>query len=167
MANQKRQTEFLLLLDRCQGTIMRLCLVHTDRQPENVKDLYQDIVCNLWESYPRIRHKKNIRTWVYRVALYTAYMHHRSKKRTVSFIDFDDNLYETVAGDSGNEMIERLYSLIDKLDTEDRTLLFLYIDKVPQREIAKILDTTEANINQRITRLKKKLKIMNENEDEQ
>lgn len=167
MANKKRQTEFLLMLDKYQGTIMKLCLVYTDRHPENVKDLYQEIVCNLWESYPRIRRKNNIPTWVYRVALYTAYTHQRSRKRSVPFIDLDDGFFETVASDSGNEMVERLSSLIDRLEPEDRTLLFLYIDNVSQVRIAEILDTTESAINHRIKRLKQKLKKMNENEEEQ
>lgn len=43
------------MLRRSDSTIFKICLMFTDRDPENVKDMYQDIVCSLWESWPRFR----------------------------------------------------------------------------------------------------------------
>jgi hypothetical protein len=38
------------MLARCERTLFKVCLFYTDRQPDNVRDMYQDIVCNLCES---------------------------------------------------------------------------------------------------------------------
>ena len=38
------------MLRRSDSTIFKICLMFTDRDPENVKDMYQDIVCSLRES---------------------------------------------------------------------------------------------------------------------
>ena len=46
----KREEQFLEMLARCERTVFKVCLFYTDRQPDNVRDMYQDIVCNLWEA---------------------------------------------------------------------------------------------------------------------
>jgi len=164
MPKDKLQDEFMELLNQCQGTIIKLCLLHTDRQPDSVNDLYQEIVCNLWESFPRFRHQSKPNTWVYRIALNTAYMQHRSRKHIPKFISLNDYMRENIANPEENNMINRLYQLIDLLDEYEKTIIFLYIDKVPLREIAETLGTTEDAIKHKISRLKLKMIKMNENE---
>ena len=46
----QRESEFMEMLARCERTLFKVCLFYTDRQPDNVRDMYQDIVCNLCES---------------------------------------------------------------------------------------------------------------------
>lgn len=151
------------LLEQCHSSILKLCLFHTNRQPDNVKDLYQEIVYNLWRSYPKVRNAGSQTAWVYRVALNTAYMQHRVRRRAPRFISLDDTVYEQVADSNGDEMLDRLYHLIDKLDKEEQTILFLYLDRFPQHDMAEILQTTEAAVNHKINRLKQKLKTLNKN----
>lgn len=50
--SEKLQKDFLEMLNQCQGIVMKVCLCFTDRQPANIDDLYQDIVSELWTSYP-------------------------------------------------------------------------------------------------------------------
>lgn len=161
---EKIQKEFLEMLDQCQGIVMKVCLFFTDRQPANIEDLYQDIVSVLWESYPRFRRQSKLSTWVYTVALNTAVMYRRS--RNPKFVALTQEMCENIADTGGDKQVDRLYQLIDRLDAKDRTLLFLYLDKVPQRDIAHMLNTSEDTINKRISRLKQKLKKMNDNEPE-
>ena len=71
---------------------------------------------------------------------------------------------ENIANPEENNMINRLYQLIDLLDEYEKTIIFLYIDKVPLREIAETLGTTEDAIKHKISRLKLKMIKMNENE---
>lgn len=162
--DEQLQADFLRLLERCRGSLIRLCLIHTDRKPDNVKDLFQDIVYNLWLSFPKLREKGSAHSWVYGVALNVAMMHHRSHQKHPDFVDLDENLTEALADNDNDELIETLYHLIDRLDKDDKTLLFFYIDHVPQKEIAAIYHTTEMSINHRINRIKKKLKQMYEHE---
>ncbi|MBQ6157245.1 MAG: sigma-70 family RNA polymerase sigma factor [Bacteroidales bacterium] len=68
----QRESEFMEMLARCERTLFKVCLFYTDRQPDNVRDMYQDIVCNLWQAWPSFRHESKANTWVYRVALNTA-----------------------------------------------------------------------------------------------
>ncbi len=162
--SEKLQKDFLEMLNQCQGIVMKVCLCFTDRQPANIDDLYQDIVSELWTSYPRFRQESKPSTWVYAVALNTALMRHRSRKRMPQFVELTPGMCENIADTGGDKLVERLYQLIGRLDPRDQTLLFLYLDKVSQRDIAQMLHTSEDTINQRVNRLKKKLKKMNEHE---
>ena len=166
MASKAQKSEFLKLLNQCRGTLLKLCLLYTDRQPDNINDLFQDIVCNMWEGYPRYAGECTPNTWVYRIALNTVYMRHRVKRRMPQFVKISDTMYDGMADDSGNELVERLYYLIDLLDEEERAIIIPYLDKVSQKEMAVMFDTTETAINHRINRIKKKLKKLNDNEPE-
>ena len=53
----QRESEFMEMLARCERTLFKVCLFYTDRQPDNVRDMYQDIVCNLWQAWPSFRHE--------------------------------------------------------------------------------------------------------------
>lgn len=163
-SDKQLQNDFLGLLERCRGSIVRLCLIHTNRQPESVKDLFQDIVYNLWVAFPKVRDRGAADSWVYGVALNTARMHRRLRRHSPEFIKLDDAMVENLIDTGEDEAVETLYRLIDRLDDDDKALLFLYIDRVPQKEMAAIFHTTDAAINHRINRLKKKLKKIYENE---
>ena len=53
----QRESEFMEMLARCERTLFKVCLFYTDRQPDNVRDMYQDIVCNLKQAWPNFRHE--------------------------------------------------------------------------------------------------------------
>ena len=156
--DEQLQADFRSLLNRCRGSLIRLCLIHTDRQSDNVNDLFQDIAYNLWVSFPKLRDSDSGNSWVYGVALNVVRMHHRSRRCLPDFVDIDNTMIEKLVDAGKDELIETLYRLIDRLDKDDKDLLFLYIDGVPQKEIANIYHISEANVNQKINRLKKKLK---------
>lgn len=156
--------DFLKMLNLSQGTIFRLCMLHTDRRPDSINDLYQAVVCNLWASYPKFRSDSKSNTWVYRVALNTARKHLRNQKHAPQFVQLDGCLCENIACSDSNPMVERLYQLIDFLDEDDKAVVTLYLDQVPLREIASILGTTETAVKHRMQRIKSKLKKMNEDE---
>lgn len=164
MTSDQLENEFLKLLNQYQASIVKLCLLHTDRQPDNVKDLYQEIVYNLWKSFPRYCGNSSPHTWVYRIALNTAYLQYRKRKRLPQFVALNDALCDCIAESSDNELVNRLYQLIDCLNPKEKALLSLYLEGIPQREIATFYHTSEAAINHRINRVKSKLKLLNEHE---
>ena len=152
---------FKEMLRRCDSTIIKICLMFTDRCPENVKDLYQDIVCALWESWPRFRHESKENTWFYRIALNIAVSKSRHHSLSPMFSPLDDKTYNNLAEESQNHLVERLYELIDLLSPNEKAILFLYLDGITAREIGATLKISEAAVNHRIARIKDKLKALN------
>lgn len=154
-----KQTEFLQMLDQCKGIIVKVCLIFgPKRDRDSLRDAFQDIVCTLWESWPTYRGESSVETWVYRVALNTACAEHRRTKRMPQFVEMDENFYDSIADEAGDDRYQRLYDLIDRLsDDGDRQMVMMYIDRRPTEEIAQLTGLTPVNVRQRLTRIRKKL----------
>ena len=166
MHTRKDEEEFIAMLDSCRGTIFKVCLLYTDRSPEAIEDLFQEIACDLWESYTTFKRTSSVNTWVYRVAKNTALMAQRRTARQPSFMRLDKSLYDTVATEGGDENLLQLYELVGRLPEEEKILMDMYLASVPQNEIARQLGISELAVNKRISRLKQKLKKMNNEEQE-
>lgn len=168
MPNETRQqAEFVTMLEQCKGTLTKVCLYYCDRNSETFKDLYQDIVCQLWESWPSFRKKSAVNTWVTRIALNTASLQYRNHKRMPTFVTLNENLCDTIACETADMCYQRLYDLIDLLEPDERKLLYLYLDKKRLRDIALTTGISENAVKQRIHRIKQKLIQLNEKKNEQ
>lgn len=145
--------EFLDMLNRSQRTIFQICLHYTDRSPDAIRDLYQEIVCNLWESWPNFRGDSSTDTWVRRVSLNVAVTEIRRHAKQPRFVPLEDWMYDTIS-----EEIDKAppdyFRLISALEPDERALLYLRLERLSIRDIAETLSTTEAAVKQRLYRLR-------------
>lgn len=164
----KGYTEFGQMLRRSQGILYRVCLAFTDRQPGSIDDLRQEIVCNLWQGWPKFRAESDTTTWVYRVALNTARSELRKQRRhgRHSTLPIDARLCDTLADEAADPRIEQLYSLIDRLPADEKELVFLYLDGLTNAQIATVTGASEAAAKQRIYRIRQKLIILHQQDHE-
>src|SRR5262249_51877431 len=68
---EDRDQEFLEFLNRYQAAVRPVCRMYADRR-EDREELFQEVVFQLWKSYPSFRGDSSPGTWMYRVALNTA-----------------------------------------------------------------------------------------------
>mgnify|MGYP005993283833 CR=1 FL=1 len=71
-----------------EGIIFKISRAYCDTSVDQ-KDLYQDIVLQLWKSFDGFRGVSKISTWMYRVALNTAFAFLRKEKRKVQKVSVD------------------------------------------------------------------------------
>lgn len=150
---------------RTEGIIVKVSVLFSDHTPDSIHDLYQDIVCELWRSYAGFRHASSENTWVYRVALNTARRHRRRLRRTPVTVSLDNTRLDSLAAEARDELLERLYELIERLPDRYRNLAYLYLDNLPLRDIAAVLNVSENTVKQRIKYMKQKLIKMKEDEE--
>ena len=154
--DERQQTEFLLMLSQCEGILIKVCRYFTRRRPRDFRDLYQEIVCTLWEAWPAYRAESAPATWVTRIALNVAGQEVR--KRMPLFVEYNEHIHDLLADEATDLRYQPLYRLIDNLqDDYDRKLLFLYLDHHPLREIAAITGSSEAAVKQRLYRIRQQL----------
>jgi RNA polymerase sigma-70 factor (ECF subfamily) len=72
-----------------------------------------------------------------------------------------DEMVATLADLKHEELAESLYRLIDLLGKADKSLILLYLDKIPYDQIAEIVGISEAAARKRVERIKQKLVILN------
>ena len=74
------ENEFARIVREHKGTIYTVCYMFSKDEDE-VADLFQDILVNLWKGFEGFRGDSSVRTWVYRVSLNTCISADRKKKR--------------------------------------------------------------------------------------
>src|SRR5689334_6945685 len=73
---------FIKIVEANQGIIRSLCNAYY-MSPEDQKDVFQDIVLQLWKSFESFRGESMISTWIYRVSLNTILTKVRNEKKKV------------------------------------------------------------------------------------
>ena len=131
-------------------------------EPEDRKDIVQEMIIQLWKSRNNYNPKYKLSTWVYRIALNVAISHYRKAyRRKESAIELNENLINISDNESGNMEEDNLLLLqkfIAELDKLNKALILLYLEDYSYREIAEMLGISETNVATKINRLKKRLK---------
>ena len=79
MREEVKESDFKHMMRENHDTIRRIAGYYVN-DPHEQKDLYQEIVSQLWLSFDDFRGDASPGTWLYRVALNTAISHLRKKK---------------------------------------------------------------------------------------
>ena len=128
--------------------------------PDEVADLYQEILINLWKGFPKFRGDSNVRTWIYRVSLNTCISSDRKKQRRVETLPLtmDINLFDD--SDEDTKQVQMLRSRINKLGPFDRAIVLLWLENLSYDEIGSIVGISAKNVSVRLVRIKDQLKKM-------
>ena len=153
--------KFISVIKDNQKLIYKVCNSYCSN-PDNRKDLEQEIFVQLWQSFKKFDGRVKISTWIYKIALNTAisfyrkngkYNNNRVKLDTsiISLPNFEDDSEQS-------ELISTLYRFIENLNGLDKALILLYLDNNKHKEIAETLGISETNVATKISRIKKNLK---------
>jgi len=160
----KHEQRFLALVRENDGRLRHICRVYA-RDVEARKDLYQEIMFQLWRSLPSFAGASSIDTWVYRVALNTALTHVRRRSVHVEtpldqdHVEAADLALLDATDDTPDlgEQSERLYAAIDRLGDVDRMLVTMHLDDRSYREIAEVIGISESHVGVKLHRIRKAL----------
>lgn len=70
----QHKKEFIKAIKENEGIIFKVTSIYCANK-EDQKDLYQEIIYQLWKSFPSFRNDAKISTWMYRIALNTSITH--------------------------------------------------------------------------------------------
>jgi RNA polymerase sigma factor (sigma-70 family) len=153
------ENEFTELINQHRMLIFKVCNLYCAGQ-ESRKDLFQEIVLQLWKSYPSFRQEAANTTWIYRIALNTAISNFRKEsKKPVSselsslVVDIPDMADDGTMQDSSN----MLRIAIDQLTEVEKAVILFYLDERSYEEISLIMGISVSNVGVRINRIKNKL----------
>ena len=151
--------EFLEILSNYQGILYKVSLIYFKNASDR-GDNFQEIVYQLWKSFPKLQNKNSIGSWVYAVSINTSI----SRIKRVSRIEYRETLPEVpdtsniIDEISKNESLELLLNAIYNLDEIDKSIMLLYLDEKSYDEIAEIIGISKSNVGVRINRAKEFLK---------
>ena len=157
---EETEQGFLEILRRHERLIGKLARVYAV-SPEDRKDLFQEILFQLWRSYGSFKGESSLSTWIYRVALNTAITSFRRARKFPGHDQPKEGIPIESKSHENLELHERtqlLYRAIRSFNKVDRAVITLYLEDLSYREIAEILGISEDNAGVRLNRIKEKLR---------
>lgn len=152
--------KFEQILEENKAKIYRICRIYAVA-PIEPQDLFQEVVFHLWKSLSTFKGKSSVGTWVYRIALNVC---HRSKMKlerkngktvrleSIQFVPIDEP-----ADQNQQEKYQILRKCISALDESDQSIIILYLEELPYKEIAAITGLSANHIAVKMKRIRKKL----------
>jgi len=162
------EKEFIEIIQKNQGIIHKVCNIYCDVQ-EDRNDLFQEIVAQLWKSYPSFRKESKFSTWMYRVALNTAITSFKKTKRRPDQNRLTSDNYQIVDEGYNTETednIKQLHRAVAQLTGIEKSIVLLYFENKKYEEIAEITGITQNYVRVKMNRIKKKLKKLMTEEEE-
>ena len=152
------EKEFLDMINTHRGIIYKVCHLY-GKEKDYREDLFQEIVLQLWRSFPGFKNQSLLSTWMYRVALNTAISQFRKdikipQRKSLSGAEFqipDIDLQDE------HENLAQLNQAILLLTRIEKALVMLYLEEKSYQEIADIMGISVSNVGVKLNRIKTKL----------
>ena len=152
------ETAFEQVVKQHKSTIYTVCLMFS-KDSDEVNDLFQEVLINLWKGFEGFEGRNNIGTWIWRVSFNTCISSERKKKKLGTVpLTMEINLFEDK--DEDTRQVQMLYKRIHRLKPFDRAIVLLWLEGMPYEEIAAIVGITVKNVSVRLYRIKEELKRM-------
>lgn len=154
-----QQQQFIQFIRENEKIVFKVLTIYA-KDMDDKKDLYQDILLQLWRAYPSFKGQAKASTWVYRIALNTVVSQFRKKKQQFQSAELNEAILQIP--DFGNDEMEEplrlLYQQINLLSDLDKALVLLYLEDKSYDEIAEITGVSTTNVGSRLSRIKQKIK---------
>jgi RNA polymerase sigma factor (sigma-70 family) len=152
------QQKFLQLLSTQQRRLHSLCRFYYVRV-EDRQDAFQEIVLQLWKSYPSFQGGAQVSTWMYQVALNTIFSRLRREQAQPEWVRWNEALENLPSHEEqqGTVASHRLEEAVHQLSAEDKALILLHLESYSYQEIAMLLAMSTTNVSTRLHRIKARL----------
>jgi len=158
------QDTFVSLVNANRSILYKICRMYGATEPDR-QDLFQEIVIQLWRSYPSFRGEARFSTWLYRIALNTAISDLRKQRGYGPGSPIDPEqlsipLQDIQYASDKEEQLQQLYAAIDRLTEVEKALTMLYLEEKSYQEMEEILGISQNNLRVKMNRIREKLRKM-------
>jgi len=132
---------FQIALDEHRDSLARFIAAAVG--PSDADDILQETLIAALRAYPRLRADSNVRAWLFTIARNKALDEYRSRARRPLPVAEPAGSAGSVALADGPD--EELWSLVRDLPPKQRAAVVLrFVNDLPHREIARVLECSEA-----------------------
>ena len=146
------ESKFAQTIKQNKSTIYTVCYMFS-KDADEVNDLFQEAVINMWRGFEGFENRSNVKTWIYRVTLNTCISQERKKRRTdAEPLTMDINLFED--HDEDTRQVDMLHERISRLQPFDRAIVLLWLENMPYEEIGQVVGISTTAVATRLYRIK-------------
>jgi RNA polymerase sigma-70 factor (ECF subfamily) len=132
MKHERTHQHFLELIHRQQSIIHKICFVYCNNKNDR-EDLQQEIILQLWKSFPSFKAYAAFSTWMYRVALNTAINQTRRPGLLI------DSFFTS------------------ELRKVEKAIILLWLEEKSYEEIAEAIGISVKNVSVKLVRIRTRL----------
>ncbi|MBQ0048160.1 MAG: sigma-70 family RNA polymerase sigma factor [Prevotellaceae bacterium] len=151
--------KFTQIVKENKTAIYTVCYMFS-KDKEEVEDLFQDTLINLWNGFEKFKGESSVSTWVWRVALNTCISTDRKRRRQGQKIPLQMNIDLYSDNDDASVQVQILHKRIGSLGVIDRAIILLWLEGMSYDEIGAIIGITAQNVGVKLYRIKEQLKKM-------
>ena len=156
------EKKFAQTIKQNKSTIYTVCYMFS-KDADEVADLFQESVINLWRGFEKFEGRSDVKTWIYRVALNTCISFDRKNKKrrnATEPLEMNINLFQDQ--DHDTRQVDMLHKRIGRLQPFDRAIVLLWLENMPYEEIGQVVGISTTAVSTRLYRIKEQLKKMND-----
>ena len=137
----------------------RMCLSFSCHDAFVADELYSGLLIRLWNSIEFLpKEQEDEAKWIYTVARNAAIDYGRCHPK-LDLVPFDEERLHIVAEDD-DALRDELYRLIDLLDDEERGIVLMKLNGRTAKEIGRKLGVTSRHVDNRYSKIVKKMKTI-------
>ena len=157
----EKEQQFIAIIDNNRQVIYKVCYMYA-ADDDHFKDLYQEVLINLWRGIDRFRGDAQLSTWIYRTSINTCVTYYRRNHKHDEALSLEG--VSVVDNDDGTRLqqIKEMYRLISRLDRMEKAIILLWLDEKSYDEISEITGLSRNNVASRLRRIKIKLQHFSE-----
>jgi len=152
------EREFTEVYNTYASKVYRLCLGYVSGDEDLANEWQQQTFIKVWKHRKSFKGKSAISTWIYRIAVNTCLGDLRKSKKHVVI---NETIPASDATDNENERqgeeIEKMYHCIGQLSKNNKALILLELEDIPQATIAETLGLAHGAVRTRLSRIRKTL----------
>ena len=152
------EQEFTNIYNLHASKVHRLCLGYASGNNELAKEWHQETFIKVWKHRNSFKGKSSIDTWIYRIAVNVCLGDLRKSRKSITINE--DLLSNSSYGDNKNDdekNIKKMYHCIDQLNEQNKALILLGLENIPQTTIAVTVGLAHGALRTRLSRIRKSL----------
>jgi RNA polymerase sigma factor (sigma-70 family) len=152
------EQEFTNIYNLHASKVHRLCLGYASGNNELAKEWHQETFIKVWKHRNSFKGKSSIDTWIYRIAVNVCLGDLRKSRKSITINE--DLLSNSSYDDNKNDdekNIKKMYHCIDQLNEQNRALILLELENIPQTTIADTVGIAHGTLRTRLSRIRKSL----------
>jgi RNA polymerase sigma factor (sigma-70 family) len=152
------EKEFTNIYNLYASKVHRLCLGYASGNNELAKEWHQETFIKVWKHRNSFKGKSSIDTWIYRIAVNVCLGDLRKPRKNITINE--DLLSNSSYDDNKNDdekNIKKMYHCIDQLNEQNKALILLELENIPQTTIADTVGLAHGTLRTRLSRIRKSL----------
>jgi len=153
---KNKEKEFVDCINKHRGILHKIALLYSDNEFDK-QDLYQEVLLQLWKSYPTFNGHSKFSSWMYRVALNTAIGFTQKKSLISNQSNRKSDFYDMEKSMELSEDVKILYKAISRLKKVDKAIILMWLEDRPYGEISETIGISIKNVSVKLVRIKRHL----------